>query len=84
MTIREEIVQLFGLMMTRPPLDKVTIPPVTVFPVDELVELFQSHLQESLERVRGDTDALKLAEFLRTMVGEDGPVTVEQDGRGRF
>ncbi len=39
--IREKLEELFGLMMTKPPFDKVVIPPISAFPIDEILELIE-------------------------------------------
>ena len=39
--IRKNLEELFGLMMTKPPFDKVEIPPITVFPIDKILDLFE-------------------------------------------
>ncbi|GIW67924.1 MAG: hypothetical protein KatS3mg096_792 [Candidatus Parcubacteria bacterium] len=47
--IKIKLEELFGLMMTKPPFDKMEMPSMDVFPIKEILELFEQREKEILE-----------------------------------
>lgn len=61
--IKEKLEELFGLMMTRSPFDKVAMPPIEVFPVKEILELFEEEKKKWEEEIERKSDTNIKSQF---------------------